>query len=86
MSKLPESYDFNDSEDISELKRQLSDMYKILSSAINQKPDIYERITDGLTTDTSLSNGDININSSTGKIQMLNSHPTQTSVNWIDLS
>lgn len=86
MSKLPESYDFNDSEDISELKRQLSDMYKILSSAINQKPDIYERITDGLTTDTSLANGDININSSTGKIQMLNSHPTQTSVNWIDLS
>lgn len=86
MSKVPESYDFSDSEDILEIKRQLSDMYKILSSAINKKPDIYERETDGLTTDTSLSNGDININSSTGKIQMLNSHPTQTSVNWIDLS
>lgn len=57
-------------------------MYKDLAVAINRKPDIYERAADGQTTDTFLSNGDININTSTLKVEILTSHTSPTAVTW----
>lgn len=61
-------------------------MYIDLATAINNKPDIIQRQSDGLTTDTFLSNGDINININTAKVEMLTSHDTTTAVTWTQLS
>ena len=88
MPKIPEYYEVGDRSQISpeQLLRILEDMYKDLAVAINKKPDIYQRTTDGLTTDVVLSNGDININTSTLKVEMLTEHDTPTSVTWTTLS
>lgn len=64
----------------------LQDMYRDLAVAINSKPDIIQRTTDGLVTDSFLSNGDININLNTNKVQMLTNHPTINTVTWTQLS
>ena len=69
-----------------ELVEKLQRMYTDLATAINQKPDLVQRTTDGLTTDTFLSQGTININLTTDKVEMLTNHPTQTSVTWTTLS
>ena len=61
-------------------------MYSDLAEAINKKPDVYERTTDGQTTDTFLANGDININTSTLKVEMLTRHVNPTTVTWTQLS
>jgi hypothetical protein len=71
---------------VEELLRIVEKMYIDLATNLNKKPDIYQRMTDGLTTDTFLSNGDININVGTLKVEMLTSHPTSTSVTWTTLS
>ena len=70
MAKVPETYDVGDSENISpeRLLRIMQDMYKDLAIQLNKKPDLYQRSTDGLVTDTFLSNGDININTTTKKV------------------
>ena len=88
MPKIPEYYEVGDRSQMSseQLLRILEDMYKDLAVAINKKPDIYQRTTDGLTTDVDLSNGDININTSTLKVEMLTEHDTPTSVTWTTLS
>lgn len=84
MAKIPEYYSFGGDEqlDIERLPEILKDMYKTLAIAVNKKPDVYERNTNGLTSDTFLSNGDININSSTGAVEFLVAHPTQSTVTW----
>lgn len=69
-----------------DLLRLLQRMYTQLALAINEKPDIIERASDGLTTDTFLSNGDININTSTLKVEMLTEHTSTSAVNWTTLS
>jgi hypothetical protein len=61
-------------------------MYTQLAEAINKKPDIYQRTTDGLTTDVLLANGDVNINTNTLKVEMLTKHVSQTAVQWTQLS
>ncbi len=66
----------------SDLLRVMTTMYRELAIAINRKPDIIERTVDGVVTDTFLSNGDININTSTDNVEMLTNHTSATAVNW----
>lgn len=88
MAKITEYFDFGDIKNMSpeEIMVVLQRMYTDLAIAINQKPDVIQRTTDGQTGDTFLSNGDININLSTNKVEMLTNHPTQTTVTWTQLS
>lgn len=86
MAKIPETFNFGSIEDQEELLRQIQEMYTQLAVAINQKPDVYQRTTDGNTNETFLANGDININLNTNKVEMLTNHPTQTTVTWTTLS
>lgn len=88
MAKVPETYIIGDKSNLTpeRLLEIMLDMYKDLATQLNKKPDLYERDSDGLTTDTFLSNGDMNINTSTRKVEMLTEHTTSTSVNWTQLS
>jgi hypothetical protein len=88
MVKIPETFYIGDKTDLrnEELLRLIEQMYYQLAKAINRKPDIFQRTTDGLTTDTFLSNGDININTNTLKVEMLTQHVSQTVVQWTQLS
>jgi len=89
MAKLPEEYNFGgDSKEIeiNDLIVQLKDMYRDIAIAVNKKPDVYERTTDGMATDTSLPNGAININTTTSKVEMLTQHTTTENVTWKTLS
>lgn len=61
-------------------------LYTDIAIALNKKPDIIQRATDGLVTDTFLSNGDMNINTGTLKVEMLTAHPTNSTVTWTKLS
>lgn len=62
-------------------------MYRDLVIAINRKPDVYQQQnTDGNPSDTFLSNGDITINLSTNKVEMLTNHVSTTTVTWTTLS
>ena len=64
----------------------MEDMYRDLAIALNQKPDLVERNVDGQTSDTFLSNGTLNINTSTLKVEMLTKHQTTAAVTWTTLS
>ena len=88
MAKVQEYYNIGNVEDMSmeKLLNIMQDMYRDLAIAINRKPDVYSRTTDGSTSDTLLSDGDININSSTRKIEMLSTHDTTTTVTWTTIS
>ncbi len=88
MAKIPETYLAGEISDltIEQLYLIITDMYKDLATAINLKPDLFERDTDGLTTDIILSNGTININTITLKVEMLTAHPTANTVTWTTLS
>lgn len=88
MARISETFDFGSNDDMSqeELILFLQQMYTQLAVAINTKPDIIQRTTNGQTTDTFLANGDININTNTLNVEILTSHPTQTSVTWTTLS
>lgn len=88
MAKIPEIYGVGDRGeiDVEELLVILEDMYRTLAIAINRKPDIYTRDTDGQTTDVLLSDGDINVNLSTNKVEMLTNHTSTTAVTWTQLS
>jgi len=88
VAELPESFNFGNVDDLTNerLLVILQRMYVDLATAINQKPDLVERDTDGQTTDTFLANGTININSSTNKVEILTNHPTQATVTWVQLS
>ena len=88
MPRLPEYFNIGEKDNLTTefLLEIIQRMYTDLSNSINQKPDLYQRPNDGLTTDTFLSNGSININTSTLKVEMLTSHPTATTVTWTQLS
>jgi hypothetical protein len=88
MAKIPEVYSFGDQKDITpeRLVIILADMYKTLAVAINRKPDVYQRPTDGQASDYRLYNGDLNINTATLKVQMLTSHDTSATVTWGNLT
>lgn len=88
MVKIKERFEFGNPEDLTQEKlvEQLKIMYTDLAQAINQKPSVFERTTDGLATDTFLSNGDININTTTNKVEMVTNHTSTTNVTWTTIS
>jgi len=88
MSKISESFDFGDDKNTTkeELFTALDRMYRQLAVSINKKPDVYFRNVDGQTTDTVLSNGDININTSTLKVEVLTEHTSTSAVVWTTIS
>ena len=72
--------------DIEELIIKLQRMYTDIASAVNSKPDLYQREVDGQTSDTFLAQGSININLLTDKVEMLTNHTSSTTVTWTQLS
>lgn len=86
MARISETYNLGSIQDMEELLRQLQEMYTQLAVAINQKPDVYQRTTNGNTNETFLANGDININLSTNRVEMLTNHVDPTTVIWTTLS
>jgi hypothetical protein len=86
VARIPETFDFGSNEmNIEELVVKLQRMYMDLAEAVNSKPDLYERQTDGLTSDTFLSQGSININLLTDKVEMLTNHTSATTVTWTQI-
>ena len=88
MARIPDHFNFGDTSDmdIEELVLKLQRMYMDLAEAVNSKPDLYERTTDGQATDTFLAQGSININLNTNKVEMLTNHTSPTAVTWTTLS
>ena len=88
MARIPESFDFGPIGDLTkeELLRYIQQIYTTLAIALNRKPDIIQRQVDGSTADYFLSNGDININLSTNKVEMVTNHDTISTVIWTTLS
>jgi hypothetical protein len=88
MARIPESFNFGDRSKMSieQLLLVLERMYVDLATAINSKPDLYQRTVDGQPGDTFLANGSININSSTNKVEMLTNHVSTSTVTWTQLS
>lgn len=88
MARIPESFNFGSTVDLSleELVIKLQRMYTDLAEAVNSKPDLYQRETDGQTTDTFLAQGSININLLTDKVEMLTNHTSPAAVTWTTLS
>lgn len=83
MAKITESLNLGDTANlkIEDLLNIISQMYTDLAIAVNKKPDLYERTTNGLTSDTFLTNGSININTNTQVVEMLVDR-TATTVTW----
>lgn len=88
MARIPDTFNFGSTEDmtVEELVVKLQRMYIDLAEAVNSKPDLYQRETDGLTSDTFLAQGSININTTTLKVEMLTEHTDPTNVVWTTLS
>lgn len=88
MAKVPENYSVGDRDELTpeRLLVILEDMYRQLAVALNKKPDLYQRPNDGNPSDVFLSNGDLNINTNTLKVEMLTKHDTTTTVTWTQLS
>lgn len=88
MVRISDTFNFGDREDISieELLILLERMYVDLATAINSKPDLYQRNVDGQSGDVFLAQGSININLSTDKVEMLTNHTSPTAVTWTTLS
>lgn len=88
MGRIPDTFNFGEQADmtVEELVIKLQRMYMDLAEAINGKPDLYQRNTDGQASDTFLAQGSININLSTNKVEMLTNHTSPTNVTWTQLS
>ena len=88
MAKVPEYYSVGDRSNmtVERLLVIIEDVYRDLAIALNKKPDVYQRTTDGLTTDVFLNNGDLNINTTTLKVEVLAEHTSTTAVVWKQLS
>lgn len=88
MAKIPEYLQVGDRSNMSveELLRIVEQLYRDIAINLNKKPDVYQRTTDGLTSDVFLNNGDFNININTRKVEMLTTHDTSTTVTWTQLS
>lgn len=84
MAKVPESLSIGNRDNITieSLLIIIEDLYRELAIAVNKKPDLYERTTDGQASDFDLSNGTLNINTTTSKVEMLVDRPTSTTVTW----
>ncbi len=87
MARIAEFFDFGGKDtSTEELIEKLERMYTNLALAVNSKPDLYQRQTNGLTSDTFLAQGAVNINLSTNKVEMLTQHVDSTTVIWTTLS
>ena len=88
MARIPETFNIGNRSDLTleGLLLLLERIYIDLAVEINKKPDVYQRQTDGQTTDVMLAQGSININLSTSKVEMLTNHSSQTAVVWTTLS
>jgi len=88
MAKIAEYLQVGSRENITpeELLRLLETAYRDLAVAVNRKPDVYIRESDGQTSDVFLSDGDININATTLKVEMLTEHTSTSAVVWTELS
>lgn len=88
MAKIPERYNVGNRSEmtVERLLLLLEDVYRDLAVAVNKKPDVYFRKTDGLASDSFLSNGDINVNETTKKVEMLTSRTGANTVGWTQLS
>jgi len=83
MAKLPEYYNVGNRDNLTVeiLLEMLTDIYQQLAMAINKKPDLYERDTNGQASDTFLANGSLNLNKTTQVVEMLVNR-TATTVTW----
>ena len=87
VGRLADTFDFGDKEqDIEQLMLRLNRMYTDIATSVNSKPDLYQRQVDGQAGDIFLSQGSININLATNKVEMLTQHDTATTVIWTTLS
>jgi len=88
VARIPDTFNFGSGEEmtIEELVIKLQRMYMDLAEAVNSKPDLYQRNTDGQASDTMLAQGSININLTTDKVEMLTNHTSPTTVTWTTLS
>lgn len=88
MAKIAETFNVGNYADLTPEKilDLLEIAYRDLAIAINKKPDIYERKVDGDAGDVFLSNGDVNINTDTGKVEILTEHTNPTTVVWTQIS
>lgn len=88
MAKIPEYFNVGEREvlTIEGLLLIIERMYNDLAVAINSKPDLVQREVDGQTGDTFLSQGTININLNTDKVEMLTNHIDPATVTWTQLS
>lgn len=87
MVRLADTFDFGDKEqNLEDLLLRLNRMYTDIATSVNSKPDLYQRQVDGQAGDTFLSQGSININLLTNKVEMLTQHDTATTVIWTTLS
>lgn len=91
MVRISETFnfgEFGEPEEITgtKLLQLLERMYTDLAVAVNSKPDLYQRNVDGQAGDTFLSQGSININLTTDKVEMLTNHISPSTVTWTQLS
>ena len=88
MPQIPETFNVGsrDNLTVEKLLELIEISYSDLATAINKKPDIIERNDDGQVTDTFLSNGDININTGTLKVEILTSHVDPANVTWSQIN
>ena len=88
MASIPDTFNFTEKSDMTmeELLLLLERMYIDLATAINGKPDLYTRDTDGQPTDSFLDQGSININTTTNKVEMLTNFTSSSTVTWTTLS
>lgn len=94
MPKIQERFNVGDKDNITNerLLLLMEEMYMNLAIAINRKPDVIFRnpASDGVSGpippgDTFLSDGDINVNINTHKIEMLVEHVDTTTVTWKEI-
>ena len=87
MGRLSENYELGSNDDLTqeELFSRIQEMYTQLARAINQKADLVVRDVDGVATDVFLSEGTININTTTDNVQILTNHTSTTNVTWTNI-
>ncbi len=88
MARISQTFNTGDRSNITpeRLLELMERMYMDLAEAVNSKPDLYERDTDGQTSETFLAQGSININTTTLKVEMLTEHTDPSTVVWTTLS
>lgn len=88
MANIPDNFNFGDPKNMNleQLVIRLQRMYTDLALAVNSKPDLVQRETNGDPADVFLAQGTININLLTNNVEMLTNHPTISTVTWTQLS